>query len=797
MVGQTLGHYRILEKVAAGGMGVVYRARDEQLERDVAVKVLPPGTLSDETARRRFRKEALALAKLSHPNIETVYEYGTQDGMDFLVLEYVPGKTLGDRLVGGPLAEKEIVALGMQIAAALEEAHERGIVHRDLKPANIAISARGEAKVLDFGLAKLLRPDEELTTDKLSDTGMAAGTLPYMTPEQLRGEVVDARADVYAIGAVLYEMATKCKPFGEELPSRLIDAIIHQQPVSPRVLNRRISAELERIIVKCLEKDPESRYQSAKELRADLRRLAMRPTVISPPNMAPPGSWQRTASRGIYVATAVLILTLVLIALNVGGLRGRMFRGATPGPIRSLAVLPLTNLSADPQQVYFANGVTEELINALSTISALRVISRASVMQYQGTHKPLSDIARELRVDGVIDGTVQRSDGNVKISVSLVDTRADRNLWGHSYEGGLGDVLSLQRKVAQAIAAEIQVQVTPQESASLSKNRTVNPEAYEAYLRGRYFWNKRTPGDFRKAMSEFKKAIDLDPTYPLAWVGLADGYSLLSDYDEQSPREAIPQARATAKKALELDDSLGEPWATLANIEWAYDWNASVAETDFRHAIALSPNYASANQWYGMYLCDRGRFDDGIAELERAHALDPLSLVIEVNVGRCRYYGRRYDQAAELLEPLEQREPDYWIVHAILGQTYLAMGRVDDAIRQLERASALLPDNPRNLGLLGDAYGRAGRRGDALKLARELTALSRERYIPPIYSAMIYMGLGERPQAIALLEKAYAERSNWMVLLNTEPEFDSLRSDPRFLDLVRRIANQSDKRDDL
>jgi len=298
-------------------------------------------------------------------------------------------------------------------------------------------------------------------------------------------------------------------------------------------------------------------------------------------------------------------------------------------------------------------------------------------------------------------------------------------------------------------------------------------------------------------MSEFKKAIDLDPTYPLAWAGLADGYSLLSDYDEQSPREAIPQARATAKKALELDDSLGEAWATLANIEWAYDWNASAAETDFRRAIALSPNYASAHQWYGMHLCDRGRFDDGIAELERAQALDPLSLVIEVNVGRCRYYGRRYDQAAELLQPIEQREPDYWIVHAILGQTYLAMGRLDDAIRKLERANVLSPDSPRNLGVLGDAYGRAGRRGDALMLARELTALSRKRYIPPIYSAMIYMGLGERPQAIAFLEKAYADRSNWMVLLDTEPEFDSLRSDPRFRDLVRRIADQSDTRDNL
>lgn len=793
MVGQTLGHYRILEKVGAGGMGVVYRARDEQLERDVAVKVLHPGTLSDETARRHFRKEAMALAKLSHPNIETVYEFGTQDGTDFLVVEYVPGKTLADRLTGGPWEEKEIVALGMQISAALQEVHERGIVHRDLKPANIAITAKGEAKVLDFGLAKLMRRESELTTDNLTETGAAAGTLPYMPPEQLRGELVDARADVYTIGAVLYEVATNCRAFAESVPSRLIDAILHHLPVSPRALNRRISPELERIILKCLEKEPDRRYQSAKELGVDLRRLAMPSAVISPSITRAAKARQKAVQCVTYGATAVLVLALALIGLNVGGWRGRMFGSTAPPPIRSLAVLPLTNLSADPQQVYFADGVTEELVNALSRISALRVISRTSAMQYEGTHKPLSQIASELHVDAVIEGTVQRSDGDVKISVSLVDTRSDRSLWGHSYDGNLRDVLSLQGQVAQAIATEIQVKLTPQESASFEKNRTVNPQAYEAYMRGRYFWNKRTPGELKKAIGEFKKAIDLDPNYSLAWAGLADGYSLLSDYDEQPPREAIPQAKATAQKALELDDSLGEPRATLANIEWAYDWNASAAETDYQHAIALSPNYASAHQWYGMYLCNRSRFDEGIAELERAKALDPLSLVIEVNLGRCRYYGHRYDQAVELLKSLEQREPDYWIVHAILGQTYLAMGRLDNAIRELERARALSPDSPRNLGVLGDAYGRAGRRGDALMLARDLTALSRKRYIPAIYSAMIYMGMGESAQAMALLEKAYADRSSWMILLNTEPEFDPLRSDPRFRDLLLRIAHPSEK----
>ena len=794
MIGQTLVHYRILERLGAGGMGVVYRAHDQNLERDVALKVLSLGTLSSDAARRRFHKEATALAKLNHPNIETVYEFGSQDGVDFLVMEYVPGKTLADRLASGSLPEREVIALGMQITAALGDAHERGIVHRDLKPENIAITANGQAKVLDFGLAKLLHRDQEATTDTLTASQNAAGTLPYMSPEQLRGEPLDARSDIYGIGATLYEMVTSQRAFAGNLPSQVIDGILHQPPLSPRALNRGISAELERIILKCLEKDPENRFQSAKELEVDLRRSAMPATGSSASHTEAPKTHERV-THVAYAATAVSVLALVLIVLNVGSWRGRIFGGSVLPQIRSLAVLPLTNLSADPDQTYFANGVTEELINALSRISALRVISRTSVMQYEGKHPPLSQIAHELHVDAVLEGTVQRAESGVKISVSLVDTRSDRNLWGESFQGSLTNVLTLQSQVAQAIAAKIQVQLTPQESASFAKNRTVNPQAYEAYLRGRYFWNKRTPGEFRKAIGEFKKAIDLDPNYPLAWAGLADGYSMLSDYDEQPPRTAIPQVRATAKKALELDNSLGEPRATLANIEWAFDWNASAAETDFQHALALSPNYASAHQWYGMYLCNRGRFDEGIAELERAQALDPLSLVIEVNVGRCRYYGRRYDQAVELLKLLEQREPDYWIVHAILGQTYLAMGRLDNAIRKLERARALSPDSPRNLGVLGDAYGRAGRRGEALALARELTALSRKRYIPSIYGAMIYMGLGESAQAMAFLEKAYADRSSWMVLLNTEPEFDSLRSDPRFRDLLHRIAHPSEKRE--
>jgi serine/threonine protein kinase len=455
MIGQTLGHYRIIEKVAAGGMGVVYRAHDEQLERDVALKVLPSGTLSNDASRRQFRKEALALAKLSHPNIETVYEFDTQDGIDFLVMEYVPGNTLAERLAAGVLPEKEVVALGMQIAAAMEEAHSRGIVHRDLKPRNIAITARGQAKVLDFGLAKLLPQVNDVTSDTLTDTQAGAGTLPYMPPEQLQGESVDARADLYTIGAVLYEMATDRRAFPEVLPSRIIDAILHHPPVPPRALNSRISPELERIILKCLEKDPSRRFQSAKEMLVDLRRLdgASSNQPVPPQPSAHMG--KRAGLYAGYAVAGLLALAILLTGLNVGGWRDRLMDRPRAAQIRSLAVLPLENRSHDPEQDYFADGMTDELITELAKLNAVRVISRTSVMRFKNTDKSLPEIARSLNVDAVVEGSVQRAGDRVKINARLLQARTDQELWGHSYERDLSDVLRLQHEVARSLSERL------------------------------------------------------------------------------------------------------------------------------------------------------------------------------------------------------------------------------------------------------------------------------------------------------------------------------------------------------
>ena len=784
MIGQTLGHYRILEKAGAGGMGVVYRAEDESLERDVALKVLPSGALAGDLVRRRFQKEAMALAKLNHPNIGTVYEFGTQDGVDFIAMEYVAGKTLREKLANGSLPEREVVRLGMQIAAALEEAHSRGLIHRDLKPENISITERGDAKVLDFGLAKLLHAEKEGMTETMTRVDAAVGTLPYMCPEQLRGERVDARSDIYSAGAVLYEMATSQPAFWGSVPSKITDAILHQPPVPPRAINRGISAELERIILKCLEKEPEDRFQSAKELGVDLRRLFAPSSVTAVHRRG----ISRSISAWAFVkAAGVLLLAAGTVFAIVERRTWSNSRGSMP-QIRSLAVLPLTNLSADPHQAYFADGVTEELINELSRIGAIRVISRTSVMQYEGKQPPLSQIARELKVDAVLEGTVQRAGNEVKISISLVDTRSDRNLWGESFQGDLSNVLTLQSQVARAVATKIQVRLTPEESATLSANRPVNPQAYEAYLQGRYLWNKRTPTDLKRAIGSYKEALAIDPTYALAYVGLAECYSLLSVYGEVAPREAMPLAKAAAVRALEIEKNVAEAQAVLADIEWTYDWDAGKAEAGFRQALALSPNYASAHQWYALFLSNHARHDEAIVEIERAQQLDPLSLIIEANAGIDHYYARQYDAATQILTKAVQREPDFWVLHSMLGQVYLAKGQTDLAISEFEKAQAVSPENVRITSMLGLAYARAGRQQEAERLLQDMVGLSSKRYVSPALIAIVHMGLGHTEATFTWLEKAYQERSDWMNLLKTEPLFDPLRNDSRFRALLKNVG---------
>ncbi len=785
MIGQTLGHYRIVEQIGAGGMGVVYRAKDERLDRAVALKVLPPGTLADETARKRFRQEALALSKVNHPNIATVYDFDTQAGVDFLVMEYVAGTTLAEKVAGGAMSAKEVTGLGAQVAAALEEAHERGVVHRDLKPGNILVTPKDRVKVLDFGLARLVRPMGQAPVESLTESHATVGTVPYMAPEQLRNEATDARTDIYTAGTVLYEMATGQRPFPEMQVPRLIDAILHQAPLPPSTLNRHVSPALESIILKCLDKEPDRRYQSAKELRVDLDRLSA-PAPLAAPAHRPvlPRRWA-LAGGG-----ALVVLLVVLLGLNVSNLRDRLFGRAGTSTIRSLAVLPLANLSGDKEQDYFADGMTDTLISDLAKISALRVISRTSVMQYKDTKKPLPEIARELNVDAVLEGSVLRAGDRVRITAQLIGASPERHLWAKSYEGDLRDVLALHTQVARANAEEIRITLTPQEKVALASPRAVNPAAHEAYLKGRYHLNKASSQqEIGVAIAEFQRALAKDPTYALAYAGLSDAnYALADTY--LAPAEVMPKARAAAIKALELDETLAEAHVSLANVHLWYDWDWQRVEKELRRAIELNPNSAAAYDVQGNNLLALGHYPEAVAALKRALVLDPLSLSIYVDAGWIYFQGREYDQAIELFRKGLELEPNYPLAQAELALAYAGKGQSSQAMAAARkgRQIAQIADSPMVWAMLSQVYAVSGERAEAEKLLKELVELSKHRYVCPYEVATAYIALGNKEEAFQWLEKAYRARSACMPFLKTEPRFDPIRADARFQDLLRRVG---------
>ncbi len=794
MIGQRLAHYVLLERIGAGGMGEVYRARDERLEREVAIKVLPAGTLADEAARRRFRQEALALARLNHPHIATIHDFNSQDGVDFLVMEHVPGSSLAEKLAAGPLSEKEALRLGAQVAAALDEAHSQRIVHRDLKPGNIVLTFRGDVKVLDFGLAKLLQPAEgdAATAESFAETRAGAGTLPYMAPEQLRGEPVDARTDIHALGAVLYEMSTGRRPFPETQGPRLIDAILHSAPASPGRLQPQLSAELERIILKCLEKDPERRYQSARELRVDLERLAAPSSAFPAPSPVAPATGTmagllRSARRPLPLGIGLAVVAVaLLLGFNVGDLRSRLL-GRTSGPqIQSLAVLPLDNLSGDPEQEYFADGMTDTLITELSKIGALKVISRTSTMRYKQTDKSIPEIGRELRVDAVVEGSVMRSGDRVRITAQLIDARSDKHLWAENYEGDLRDVFALQADVARSITKEIQIKLTAQEQARLDSARPVNPKAHEAYLRGRYYLEKWSDDGAKKAEEYFQQAIQEDPDYALAYVGLADTYNWgvpgLSS-DELKVRE-----RAATMKALELDDRLGEAHAALGQVKRFQEWDFAGAEREFKRAIELNPNYPQVHHWYSHFLSSMGRMEESLAESRKFVELDPLSPAPTLHLGFHYLAARQYDLSIEQEKKALQMDPNYIEAHRQLGEAYLGKGMKKEALEELQKALELSGRSPGYLAALAQAYAVAGEREQAQELLKELQQRNRKEPVSPLLFAGIYAQLGEKDKAFAELEKAYEKRESNLVYAKEDAAYDNLRDDPRYHDLLRRVG---------
>jgi len=778
VAGELLSHYHIVDRIGAGGMGEVYRAHDQRLDRDVAIKVLPQGVIADEAARKTFRKEAVMLSRLNHPNIETIFDFDSDNGVDFIVTEYIAGQGLDQKLAAGALPEREIVGLGSQLADGLAAAHQQNIVHRDLKPSNLRITPDGRLKILDFGIAKLTKPASlDATTASLSESMRFAGTLPYMAPEQVRGEKLDARTDIWAAGVVLYEMTTGHRPFRAQ-GLNVTEQILYQAPDAPSSMSLlRVSPALEATILKCLDKDPDARYQSAKELGVDVRRLRILAAT-------PAAATSRSKLRAIFAITAV-VMALVALSSSAYLYFGRKGLPSAVSPqITSLAVLPLENLSGDPKQEYFVDGMHEELIATLGKIGSLKVISRTSVMQYKAARKPLPIIAKELAVDAVVEGSVRRSDNQVRVTVQLVEGATDRNVWVNSYQRELGDTLALQSDVARAIAREVRVALTTEQEARLAKSHPVNAIAHDAYLQGRYYWNKRTTPDLQKAHEYFRQALLLDPHYALAYAGIADCQYIAAARGFQPAEEAYAEAEVAATRAVQLDDLLAEGHTSLGIVKTSnHDWSG--AEREFQRAIELNPSYATAHHWYSVYLSAMGRHTEAVAEITRAQELDPFSLIISEAAVWPLYVSRQYNEAIKRYEKIIATDPYFVPVYYDLGRSYLYSGHVDEAIRIHLKLNTLSASDPTARAELAHTYAMAGRRDAARRILNELLETSKRRYVSPFDMAKVYAGLGEKSQALDSLEKASREHS--MLDLQVDPDLDPLRSEPRFRDLVRRL----------
>ena len=794
MVGTTLSHYRILEPLGSGGMGDVYRARDLRLEREVALKVLPAGTLADPESRKWFRSEALALARLNHPNIAAVYDYDQDGEQDFLVMELVPGQTLSDTIARGPLGERGVRRLGRQLAEGLAAAHRQGVLHRDIKPGNLRITPEGRLKILDFGLAKLTRTTESMTGTRTADVEQRiVGTLPYMAPEQLRGDFVDARADVYAAGAVLYEAACGKRAFPQETATALIGSILAQPPPTPREIKPDVSADLERVILRCLEKEPSRRYESAEDLATDLKHGGAQPAEARPPaaksgvgRPAKPEKARRINPVWIGGTAAVLILVVAaLLAVNVAGLRTRWHGGGVAAGPRSLAVLPLANLSGDPGQEFFADGMTDELITRLAQVSTMRVISRSSVMQYKDVKKPLRSIAKELGVGMVVEGSVARVGSMVRISAQLIDASDDRNLWAESYERTASNVLLLESEIAKAIVANVAAELTPDEKDRILAARQVNAKAHEDYLRGLYNVNQFSIDGFHKGIDLFQSCIKEDPSYAPAYAGLASAYCALSSVDIPAT-EAMPKARAAADQALAIDPKLAAAYVPRAYVDAFYNFDWAQGERTFRRAIQLNPNEATAHLFYGQLLMVVGRFADASQEIERARALDPLSSYASAMALWPLYLDRRFKEAGEAAARLAVSDPKNASPHFVLGLSFSMAGDPKRGGEEFHQAYVLDP-RPNYLAWQGWARARQGDRAGATSVLQELTGLSERTYVQPYNFAIMYAALGQPDSCIAALERGLELHSEEMAEIRTSVAMDPVRSDPRFKEILRKM----------
>ncbi|HUE83920.1 MAG TPA: protein kinase [Pyrinomonadaceae bacterium] len=819
--GTKLGHYEIRSQIGAGGMGEVHLAEDLNLGRHVALKILSHDLIENPEHLQRFEREARAVSALNHPNILTIYEIGESEGAHFIATEFIEGESLRQLLGHGPLEIREALDIAIQIASALAAAHEAGIIHRDIKPENIMVRKDGLVKVLDFGLAKLLRPevlpiDPEAKTKAFLKTnpGIVMGTTPYMSPEQARGRDLDERADIWSLGIVLYQLVTRSLPFAGDTRSDIIASILKTEPPLTLHETEPVPAELSRIVSKALRKNREDRYQHVKDLLIDLKDCKQELTFssklassLSPEQNSGTTSW-KTVSRRISIAeghsassseyivseirrhklAAFAVLVVLIGLLTLGSIAyTRYFAGSDQ--IDSLAVLPFSNETGDSELDYLTDGLSESLINNLSQLPGLKVIARSSSFRYRGSVTEAEKVAGALGVRGILTGRVSKHGEQLQISVELMDVNDRTQVWGAQYERSNSDLMGVQREIAQEISRNLRLKLTRAEESRVGNLHTSNAEAYELYLKGRFYWNKRTGEALRKSVDYFNQAIEKDPSYALAYAGLADAYVVIPFFSVGSPHDSYSKAKAAAQRALEIDDKLSEAHTALAAVLMDYEWNLTESNESFERAIKLNPNYPNAYHWYAREnLTIMGQFDEALSNMRRAQELDPLSLIINANLGKVYFNARRYDEAIEQLKKTIEIDSNFFLAHHYLGSAYAMKGEYAEALAAYQKAHYLNQADPHVLALMGRLYALTGRRSEGLKLLGQLKSMAREHYVADYSLALVHAALGEKDQAFALLEKSYRDHSVDMLTLHYDPLIDNLRSDPRLSDLIRRIG---------
>ena len=810
--GETLRHYEIRSVLGEGGMGKVYLAKDKKLKRKVALKVLPAASRVDEEARSRLLREAQAAAALDHPNICAIYEVDEEGDRSYIAMQYVEGETLEARMAKERLSVDDSLSIALQVADALKEAHAHGIIHRDIKPSNIMLTPRGAVKVLDFGLVKtasgaLAASDGVETTHILTTPGMIVGTVPYMSPEQLRGASVDARTDIFSFGAVLYEMLSGHRAFARASDAETIGAILHEEPPALST-DSSIPELLKHIVSKCLTKKADERYQTIEQAARNLKaaRSSETASVGRSASKAEAGRTSQRLEASTDVGTAhptssieylvskvkhhkrTLILAAAVCAVILLAVLGYYFYSSKGGDaIDSIAVLPFENESHDPNAEYLSDGISDSIINSLSRLPNLqRVISLSSVLRYKGKQVDPQTVGRELNVRAVLVGRLTLHGDELLISTELVDVKDNKRLWGGQYSRKLADVLTLQGEIAQEIADRLRLKLTGEEKQRLTKPRTESAEAYQLYLQGRYYWRKFSDEALIKSGDYFQKAIGKDPNYALAYAGLADSYSAMAFNGQMPPKAAWQKSEEAAVKALAIDDALGEAHFALAVVKTWYDWNWPVGEGEFKRAIELNPEFAESHYLYALLLDATGRFDEAISEAKRSREVDPLSTHYRADVGQILYHARRYGEAIEEYRKGLDQGADSIYEHLGLGEVYVKQGRYDEAIAEMVKARPLVK-SPRQLARIGAVYAAAGKRDEAIRILEEVKGLTGERYDLGIYIAAIYAALGNKDQAFAWLDNAYEAHNFELVELKVNPKFDTLRSDSRFADLLGRM----------